>query len=291
MDNRNVTRLPDWIRKERISLKELHEMKVLLREQRLHTVCESAMCPNRGECFRRGTATFLLLGDICTRNCGFCNIVSGRPGPVDFEEPLRVAETVKEMGIKYAVLTMVNRDDLTDGGAGIVAKTVRKIKEITPETRVEALVGDFQGKQSALQTVIDSPIDVFNHNIEMAERLFPRIRPRADYRQSLQILKQASRRAGVPVKSGFMVGLGEKEEEIQALMSDLLEAGVQIVTIGQYLRPSARNVKVAKYYSPEEFDTLAAKGRKMGFTHVFAGPFVRSSYMAEEVFGVVSYDG
>ncbi len=289
MDNRNVTRLPDWIRKERISLKELHEMKVLLREQRLHTVCESAMCPNRVECFRKGTATFLLLGDICTRNCGFCNIASGRPAPVDFGEPLRVAETVKEMGIKFAVLTMVNRDDLTDGGAGIVAETVQKIKEKTPETRVEVLVGDFQGKRNALQTVFDSPIDVFNHNIEMVERLFPRIRPKADYHQSLEILKLASRKAEVPVKSGFMVGLGEKEKEIHALMSDLLEAGVQIVTIGQYLRPSVRNVKVVKYYTPEEFDALAMKGREMGFTHVFAGPFVRSSYMAEEVFGVVTH--
>ncbi|NOY23604.1 MAG: lipoyl synthase [Acidobacteria bacterium] len=289
MDHRDVTRLPDWIRKERINLKELHDMKVLLREQRLHTVCESAMCPNRGECFQKGTATFLLLGNVCTRNCGFCNVTSGIPAAVDVEEPLRVAETVREMGIKYAVLTMVNRDDLPDGGAEIVAETVRKIKDITPDTKVEALVGDFQGNKDALQTIFDCPIDVFNHNIEMVERLFPRIRPRADYRQSLNILNLAAEKTTIPIKSGFMVGLGETETEIQGLMSDLLKAKVAIVTIGQYLRPSVRNMKVIRYYTPEEFDNLAEQGKKMGFTHVFSGPFVRSSYLAEEVFGVVSH--
>lgn len=289
MDHRNVTRLPDWIRKEKINLKELHDMKVLLREQRLHTVCESAMCPNRGECFRKGTATFLLLGDICTRNCGFCNVVSDRPAAVDMEEPRRVAEAVREMGIKYAVLTMVNRDDLTDGGAELVSETVRRIKELTPNTKVEVLVGDFQGNRNALQTIFDCPIDVFNHNIEMVQRLFPRIRPGADYRQSLDILKLAAGKTAVPIKSGFMVGLGETKAEIQNLMSELLKAEVAIVTIGQYLRPSVRNVEVVKYYRPEEFDNLAERGKRMGFTHTFAGPFVRSSYMAEEVFGVVTH--
>ncbi len=289
MDHRDVTRLPDWIRKERINLKELHDMKVLLRGQQLHTVCESAMCPNRGECFQKGTATFLLLGDVCTRNCGFCNVTSGIPAAVDAEEPLRVAEAVREMGIKYAVLTMVNRDDLPDGGAEIVAETVRKIKDITPDTKVEALVGDFQGNEDALQTIFDCPIDVFNHNIEMVESLFPRIRPGADYRQSLSILKLAACKTTIPIKSGFMVGLGETETELQGLMSDLLKAKVAIVTIGQYLRPSVRNMKVMKYYTPKEFDNLAEQGKKMGFTHIFSGPFVRSSYMAEEVFGAVSH--
>ncbi len=289
MDHRDVTRLPDWIRKERISLRELHDMKVMLREQRLHTVCESAMCPNRGECFKKGTATFLLLGDICTRNCGFCNVKTGKPGNVDANEPGRIAETVHEMGIKYAVLTMVNRDDLSDGGAEIVAETARKIKEVSPGAKVEALVGDFQGNSDALQIIFDCPIDVFNHNIEMVERLFPRIRPKASYRQSLEILKLASKKTGLPTKSGFMVGLGETDEEIQVLMSDLLKSGVTILTIGQYLRPSVRNVKVAKYYTPEEFNALAEQGKRMGFAHVFAGAFVRSSYMAEEVFGAVTH--
>ncbi|RLE22779.1 MAG: lipoyl synthase [Acidobacteria bacterium] len=289
MDHRNVNRLPDWIRKEKINLRELHDMKVLLREQRLHTVCESAMCPNRGECFKKGTATFLLLGDVCTRNCGFCNVISGKPGRVDRGEPLRVAETVREMGIKYAVLTMVNRDDLPDGGAAIVAETVRRIKEITPETRAEVLVGDFQGNRDALQTIFDCPIDIFNHNIEMVERLFPKIRPKAAYRQSLDILKLAAKKTKIPVKSGFMVGLGETEVEIRELLHDLLDAGVKILTIGQYLRPAVRNVEVKKYYSPAEFERMAERGREMGFTHVFAGPFVRSSYMAEEVFGAVTH--
>lgn len=289
MDHRNVTRLPGWIRKERINLKELHDMKVMLRDQRLHTVCESAMCPNRGECFKKGTATFLLLGDICTRNCGFCNVKTGKPGNVDANEPRRVAEAVREMGIKYAVLTMVNRDDLINGGAEIVAETARKIKEISPGVKVEALVGDFQGNRTALQIIFQCPIDVFNHNIEMVERLFPRIRPKASYRQSLKILKLASEKTGMPTKSGFMVGLGETDEEIQVLMSDLLKSGVSILTIGQYLRPSVQNTKVAKYYTPEEFNKLSEQGKRMGFTHVFAGAFVRSSYMAEEVFGAISH--
>jgi len=289
MDHRDVTRLPDWIRKERINLRELHDMKVMLREQRLHTVCESAMCPNRGECFKKGTATFLLLGDICTRNCGFCNVKTGKPGNVDANEPGRIAETVNEMGIKYAVLTMVNRDDLSDGGAEIVAETARKIKEVSPGVKVEALVGDFQGNRDALQIIFDCPIDVFNHNIEMVERLFPRIRPKASYRQSLEILKLAATETTTPTKSGFMVGLGETDEEIHVLMSDLRKAGVTILTIGQYLRPSVRNVKVSKYYTPEEFNALAEQGKRMGFAHVFAGPFVRSSYMAEEVFGAITH--
>ncbi|PJB76916.1 MAG: lipoyl synthase [Acidobacteria bacterium CG_4_9_14_3_um_filter_49_7] len=289
MDHSDVTRLPEWIRKERINLQELHDMKVTLRRQGLHTVCESAMCPNRGECFKKGTATFLLLGDVCTRNCGFCNVLSGRPETLDVGEPGRIANTVHEMGIRYVVLTMVNRDDLSDGGAEIVAETARKIKEVSPGAKVEALVGDFQGNRDALRIILDCPIDVFNHNIEMVERLFPRIRPKANYRQSLAILKLAATETTTPTKSGFMVGLGETDEEIQVLMSDLREAGVTILTIGQYLRPSVRNIKVAKYYTPEEFDNLAERGEKMGFSYVFAGPFVRSSYMAEEVFGAVAH--
>ncbi len=289
MDYRNVKRLPDWIRKERINLKELHDMKALLRQGQLHTVCESAMCPNRGECFKKGTATFLLLGNVCTRNCAFCNIPSGIPESVDLTEPCRIAEAVHKMRLRYAVLTMVNRDDLPDGGAAIIAETVRRIVSLTPTPRVEVLVGDFRGNRNALQTIFDSPIDIFNHNIEMVERLFPKIRPKADYHQSLRILKTAAKTCGVPVKSGFMVGLGETETELLQLMEALRECNVSILTIGQYLQPSARNIPVRKYYRPEDFDRLAEQGKKMGFLHVFAGPFVRSSYMAEQVFGAIPH--
>lgn len=289
MDRENVKRLPDWIRQEKINLKELHHMKAALREKSLHTVCESAMCPNRGECFRKGTATYLLLGDICTRNCGFCNVTTGRPQEPDRHEPERVAESVHQLGIKYAVLTMVNRDDLPDGGAGIVAETIRQIKQRNPETRVEALVGDFQGNIDALNIIFKSEMDVFNHNIEMVESCFTQVRHKADYQQSLRILRYAADTIHAPVKSGFMVGLGETDTEIEKLMHDLFNAGVSILTIGQYLRPSQKNVPVVKYYAPEEFQQLTALGKRIGFRRVFAGPFVRSSYMAEEVFGTLNH--
>ena len=284
MDRRNVNRLPGWLKKEKLNLKELHKVKKTLRDNQLHTVCESAMCPNRGECFRKGTATFLLLGNVCTRNCGFCSVSTGKPAPPDPREPERVAETVREMGIRYAVLTMVTRDDLPDGGASLVAETVRSIHRLG-NTRIEVLVSDFAGNNDALDTILDSPIDVFNHNIEMAPSLYRRVRPRADYEQSLRVLKRAADRDTVPVKSGFMVGLGESFGELESLMSDLRKAGVSILTIGQYLRPTMNNEPVEKYWSPEEFQELEAQARGMGFPHVFAGPLVRSSYMADTLFG------
>lgn len=280
----DIKRLPSWISKEKISLKELHKMKIQLREKKLHTVCESAMCPNRGECFKKGTATFLLLGDICTRNCKFCNVTSGKPLSVDKNEPLNIAKTVNELGIKYAVLTMVNRDDLEDGGASHVKETVIQIRKLNKSVKIEILVGDFKGNLGNIDTVLSSLPEVFNHNIEMVPSLFPKIRPAGDYKTSLRILKYVNENYNIPVKSGFMVGLGESLEEIKSLMADLKNNGVSILTIGQYLRPTMKNIEVNKYYSPEEFKQLESYGYEMGFKHVFAGAFVRSSYLAEEVF-------
>jgi len=265
-------------------------MKSRLRDRQLHTVCESAMCPNRGECFRKGTATFLLLGNRCTRRCGFCSVPTGRPASPDPGEPDRVAAMVREMGLHYAVLTMVTRDDLPDGGAAHVADTVRAIHDLVPDTRIEVLVSDFKGDMTAVDTVLASPIDVFNHNIEMVPSCYAKVRPGTDYPRSLSVLRHAAKHRKVPVKSGFMVGLGETLEEIHALMKDLREAGVSILTIGQYLRPTRDQVPVQQYLSPEAFHELEMEGRRMGFAHVFSGPFVRSSYMAEAVFRTIRHD-
>ncbi len=280
----SVKRLPTWIKSEKISLRELHNMKKLLRSKKLHTVCESAMCPNRGECFKKGTATFLLLGNICTRNCRFCNVDSGKPKPVDKNEPLNIAKTVSEMNLKYVVLTMVNRDDLSDGGATYVKLTVEEIRNLNDNVKIEVLVGDFSGDLAAVDTVLSAKPDIFNHNIEMVPSLFKAVRPGGNYKRSLDILSYVANNTSIPTKSGFMVGLGETFEEIERLFVDLKEAGVSIVTVGQYLRPTIKNVEVAKYYSPEEFEKIKNLGLSLGFKYVFAGPFVRSSYLAEEVF-------
>lgn len=277
-------KLPSWISKEKVILRDLHKTKSALREKSLHTVCEEAMCPNRGECFKKGTATFLLLGNICTRNCRFCSVTKGKPLPVDKREPQNIARFIKENSIKYAVLTMVNRDDLVDGGANHIKKTVEEIKKLNPDVKVEVLVGDFQGNLKDIDTVLNADIDVFNHNIEMVKRLFPEIRPKADYLLSLEILRYVSRNYSIPVKSGFMVGLGEEKSEIIELMKDLRKSGVSILTIGQYLRPSMKNTEVKRYYTPEEFKEFEDIGLKLGFDFVFSSPFVRSSYMAEKVF-------
>jgi len=289
MDRRNVNRLPQWLKKEKLNLKELHKVKQTLRQKELHTVCESAMCPNRGECFRKGTATFLLLGNVCTRNCGFCSVTSGKPAPPDPMEPTRIVEAVREMNIRYAVLTMVTRDDLPDGGAALVAETVRRIHQLE-KVRIEVLVSDFNGNSAALDTILDSPIDVFNHNVEMVPSRYPAARPQANYAQSLDVLRHAAERDGLPVKSGFMVGLGESEAEVTGLMQDLHATGVSILTIGQYLRPTMHNVPVEKYWTPEEFQSLEQQARSIGFAHVFAGPLVRSSYMADTLFAELNRD-
>nr|WP_201328420.1 lipoyl synthase [Thermotomaculum hydrothermale] len=284
MGRSDKMKLPSWISKEKVVLRDLHKIKSALREKSLHTVCEEAMCPNRGECFKKGTATFLLLGNICTRNCRFCSVPKGKPLPVDEKEPENIAKFVFENKIKYAVLTMVNRDDLPDGGAYHIKKTVEEIKKLNPSVKVEVLVGDFKGNLRDIDTVLEANIDVFNHNIEMVKRLFPKIRPKADYKTSLKILNYVFKNYSIPVKSGFMVGLGESKEEIIDLMKDLKANGVSILTIGQYLRPSMKNAEVKKYYTPEEFKEFEEIGLNLGFDFVFSSPFVRSSYMAEKVF-------
>ncbi len=277
-------KLPPWISKEKIVLRDLHKIKASLRTKGLYTVCEEAMCPNRGECFKKGTATFLLLGNVCTRNCRFCSVTKGKPLPPDSYEPKHIAQFIKEHKIKYAVLTMVNRDDLLDGGATHIKNTVEEIKAQNPDTKVEVLTGDFAGNFKALDIVLESSINVFNHNMETVKRLYPAIRPKADYTLSLKILKYASSKTDIFVKSGFMVGLGETEEEIGELLKDLKKHNTHIVTIGQYLRPSMKNIEVAKYYTPQEFENLREQALKTGFKYVFSSPLVRSSYMAETVF-------
>ncbi len=276
-------RPPEWIREKRIRLSELHEVKDLMRRNRLSTVCEEARCPNRGECFSRGTATFLMLGAVCTRTCGFCDIASGKPSPVDPLEPQRIATAVRELGLKFVVLTSVDRDDLPDGGAGHFAQTIAAIRRLEPAPGVEVLVPDFQGRFASVAAVVEAAPDVFNHNVETVPRLYARVRRGAMLDRSLGILSAAKiLSSGITTKSGLMVGLGERAEEVHALLEQLRSADVDIVTIGQYLRPSRENLPVEEYVHPDVFEAYRAFGERLGFRHVFSGPFVRSSYRAEE---------
>ena len=276
-------RAPDWIRERKLRLADLHEIKTVMRENALHTVCEEARCPNRGECFARGTATFLLLGDVCTRACGFCDIANGKPRPVDPGEPWRVRSAVERMGLSFVVLTSVDRDDLPDGGAAHFADTIRAVRTLEPVPGVEVLTPDFLGRLESLETVLAAGPDVFNHNVETVPRLYREVRRGARLERSLGLLSAAKRIAPEKTtKSGFMLGLGEREDEVRALLEALREAGVDIVTIGQYLRPSSENLPVVEYVHPEVFERHRLAGEKLGFRHVFAGPFVRSSYRAEE---------
>ena len=277
------TRAPEWIRERRLRLSELHEVKSVMRERSLHTVCEEARCPNRGECFARGTATFLLNGDVCTRACGFCDIANGRPRPLDPGEPERVASAARRMGLKFVVLTSVNRDDLLDGGAGQFAATIAALRRLPEPPGIEVLTPDFLGNLSALSRVVEARPDVFNHNVETVARLYARVRRGARLERSLTLLGEAKRTAPhLTTKSGLMVGLGEREEEVLELLERLRESRVDIVTIGQYLRPSRENLPVEEYVHPDVFERYREAGETLGFRHVFAGPFVRSSYRAEE---------
>jgi lipoic acid synthetase len=257
-----------------------------LRDLRLHAICEEARCPNRGECYERGAATFLVLGDICTRGCGFCAVSTGVPLPPAPDEPERLAEAAARLGLRHVVITMVDRDDLPDGGAAHVARAVRAVRERTGAV-VEVLASDFRGDPSALETVLASAPGVFNHNEETVPRLYPRVRPGGRYPRSLEVLRRAAARrgdgaAGAPlVKSGLMVGLGESGEEVLEVCRDLRRAGVDLLTIGQYLSPGPGHLPVERFVPPEEFDALAAGARALGFRDVFAGPYVRSSYLAE----------
>ena len=274
-------RLPPWFKVRFPGGENYRRIVGVMRERRLHTICEEARCPNIGECWENGAATFLILGDICTRACAYCAVTSGKPQALDLLEPLRVASAVEAMGLRHAVVTSVNRDDLDDGGASVYVETIRRIRERAPGCRVETLIPDYQG--TALRAVVDERPDILNHNIESVERLFPRVRPKGDYRRSIELLAQAKEWAPEMItKSGVIAGMGESKDEIVETMADLREADVDVLTIGQYLRPTEKHIKIARFYRPEEFDELKAAGLAMGFSHVESGPLVRSSYHAHE---------
>ncbi len=276
-------RKPEWIRAKWPGGERFMEMKQLLREQDLHTVCEEARCPNIGECFNGGTATFMILGDICTRACGFCDVTSGRPIGLDLLEPLRVARTVERLGLDYAVITSVNRDDIDDGGASIFASCLRAIRRQTPACQVEVLIPDFEGKWDALRTVVEAGPVVLNHNTETVPRLYSRVRPKGRYSRSLELIRRVKQiDPSMTTKSGVMVGLGEVFEELVQTMADLRDHGCDLLTVGQYLRPSLKHLPVERYWHPDEFAAITEAGNRLGFVHIEAGPLVRSSYHAGE---------
>jgi len=276
-------RRPPWLRVRAPTSDNYRRLKALMRGHRLHTVCEEASCPNIGECWGHGTATFLLLGEICTRNCGFCNVKTGQPQTLDGDEPRRVAETVALMELRHAVLTSVTRDDLPGGGAVIFARTVKAIRQRLPDCTVEVLIPDFGGDRQSLQLVMDANPDILNHNLETVLRLYPAVRPQANYHRSLDILRWAREMSAQTLtKSGLMVGLSETWDELLVVMDDLRAAGCNILTIGQYLQPSRYHLPIARYYTPEEFDRLREEGEVRGFAWVESGPLVRSSYHAEQ---------
>ena len=281
-------RLPAWLRKGATDFTAVHALKTEFRRLRLHTVCESARCPNLHECFARGAATFMILGNLCTRGCGFCSVPKGAPAKHDFaidpEEPANVARMAAALKLRYVVITSVNRDDLADGGSRHFAETVRQVRQALPESRIEVLTPDFCGDFQAVARVLDAGPDVFNHNLETVPRLYRRVRPQAGYRQSLAVLRFAKEhRPGVLTKSGLMVGLGEEPEEVEQLLRDLRQARADVATIGQYLQPTRRNLRVASYVTPAQFHAYRDYGLALGFKMVFSGPLVRSSYMADLV--------
>ena len=268
------------------------ELRDLIRGSQLHTVCEEARCPNIGDCWERRTATFMILGDICTRACAYCAVTTGTPVGLDLQEPGRLAETVERMGLRYAVITSVNRDDLPDGGAFIFAQCIRQVRRRLPACKVEVLIPDFCGDWDALAAVMDAMPDTLNHNIETVRRVFPRVRPKGDYDQSLELIARA--RSLVPggvTKSGMMVGLGETWSEILETMRDLRAVDCDLLTIGQYLRPSPGHAPISKWYTPDEFDELRREGEVLGFRHVASGPLVRSSYHADEQYETAAVSG
>lgn len=278
----NYTMRPSWLKIKLSTGRNFNEIKGVLREERLHTVCEEAICPNIGECFEQRTATFLILGDICTRQCGFCAVKKGRPYRVDWDEPRRIAEAVMRMKLKYVVITSVTRDDLPDGGASVYARTIKHIRESIRDCKVEVLVPDFSGSSDALKIVIDAEPDILNHNIETVPRLYLQVRPMANYGRSLELLKYTrERNRSLTTKSGLMLGLGERWDEIIHTMLDIRNTGCDILTLGQYLSPKRNALPIQRYYSPEEFELLKREGEQMGFKHVESGPLVRSSYHAK----------
>jgi lipoic acid synthetase len=276
-------RIPPWLRIKLPSNENFANTSELIGDLNLNTVCQSAKCPNKWECFSKNVATFLVMGAICTRNCAFCNIASGDMEPLDPTEPGRVAEAARRLALKHVVITSVTRDDLADGGSGHFAATIRAVREAMPECTVEVLIPDFQGDEAALKTVLDARPSVLNHNLETVPVLYDAIRPQADYRQSLAVLENAKRMApGIPTKSGIMVGLGETDEQIMTVLDDLAAIDCDIVTIGQYMQPSRQHPMVKRYVEPEVFEMYAEEGRKRGIRHMFSAPLVRSSYNAAD---------
>jgi lipoic acid synthetase len=276
---------PPWLKKRIPPFKDLQKVKSILNETDLHTVCEEARCPNLGECFSRGTSTFLILGRVCTRNCGFCAVEHGIPAPTDETEPEKVAQAVQKMGLHYVVITSVTRDDLPDGGAYLFSEAIQAIRALDQKIKVEVLIPDFQGDLTALKAVLKECPDVLNHNIETISRLYATVRPQADYQRSIDLLRRSKENfPHILTKSGFMLGLGETQEEVLELLQDLREVGCNFLTIGQYLQPRPDRLQVVRYVPPEEFEEYKKIGEGMGFRAVASGPFVRSSYHASQMF-------
>lgn len=276
-------RLPEWFKVPMPGGPNYMSLREQFRSEELHTVCEEAQCPNIGDCWERGTATFMILGDVCTRACAYCAVTTGVPQGLDLQEPIRLAETVERLGLRYVVITSVNRDDLPDGGAFIFAQCVTQIHRRVPDCKVELLIPDYQGNWDALASTIDAGPDTLNHNIETVRRVFKRVRPQGEYDQSLELLRRVKEMSpGAVTKSGMMVGLGETWDEIVETMHDLRSVDCDLLTIGQYLRPSQKHAPIAKWYTPTEFDELRQEGEALGFHHVASGPLVRSSYHADE---------
>lgn len=274
---------PPWLKVRFPAGGNYERLRGLMREQELHTVCEEARCPNIGDCWSRGTATFMILGDTCTRSCGFCAVKTGRPGTIDAGEPRRVAGAIARMGLRHAVITSVNRDELADGGAGVFAETIRWARRLTPATTIEVLIPDFKGAWDALATVLEESPEILNHNTETVPRLYSSVRPQARYERSLELFRQARRLdPGTLTKSGLMVGLGETRDELLTVFEDLRGVDVDILTVGQYLQPTPQHLPIVRYWRPEEFAELKEAALAMGFKHVESGPLVRSSYHAEE---------
>ena len=276
-------RLPDYLKRPIIDTDKTRTVRKILKTKCLNTVCENARCPNKNECYTKNTATFLIMGGNCTRNCRYCNISCAKPEPLDLEEPKHIAEAVKALGLKYAVITSVTRDDLPDGGAEHFANCIYEIRKICPDTKIEILTPDFKGNKNSLDLIIKSHPDVFNHNIEAVRDIFKTVRPQGDYNCSLGVLKYVKENSDIFTKSGLIIGLGETFEQIEQTLIDLKNVGCDIVTIGQYIQPSKQHLEVAKYYTPEEYDELKALAQKAGIKNYQIGPLVRSSYRASEL--------
>jgi len=282
-------RLPEYLKRPIIDTEKTKTVRRILKAQCLNTVCEGARCPNKGECYSKNTATFLIMGNVCTRNCRYCNISAARPESLNLEEPKHLAEAVKELGLKYVVITSVTRDDLPDGGAVHFKNCIEEIRKLC-KAKIEILTPDFQRKKEALDIIINSKPDVFNHNIETVKTLFPKARPQGNYERSIEVLKYIKENSSIVTKSGLMVGLGESFEEIEETLTDLKEAGVDIITIGQYIQPSKQHLEVAKYYTLEEYEDLKNLARKVGFKNFQIAPLVRSSYQAMQSFQQCEFD-